>query len=282
MSPMTRICVAHSPDSDDAFMFYALANGLLDTGELEFEHVLSDIESLNREAFKGTYEVTAVSIHAYTRLDDRYALLDSGASMGDGYGPVVVARRRLDRATLRAGTVAVPGELTSAALALKMWDPDLSTVVVPFDDIGPAVAEGRVDAGVLIHEGQLTWHGDGLESIVDLGVWWAEQTGGLPLPLGGNVVRRDLGPNTIDRVAVLLKESIVYALEHRSAALDHAMTYGRGLDRERADRFVDMYVNDLTVSYGRRGRQAVEVFLRRAHEAGLIPRLPRLDFVGAE
>ena len=281
MPPMTRIRVAHSPDSDDAFMFYALANGLLDTGELEFEHVLSDIESLNREAFKGTYEVTAVSIHAYTRLDDRYALLDSGASMGDGYGPVVVARRRLDRAALRAGTVAIPGELTSAALALKMWDPSLTTVAMPFDAIGPAVAEGRVDAGVLIHEGQLTWHGEGLASIVDLGVWWAEQTGGLPLPLGGNVVRRDLGAELVERVALLLKESIVYALEHRSAALDHAMTYGRGLDRERADRFVGMYVNDLTVSYGARGRRAVETFLRRAHDLGLIPAVPRLDFVGA-
>jgi len=279
---MTRIRVAHSPDSDDAFMFYALANGLLDTGELEFEHVLSDIETLNHEAFRGTYEVTAVSIHAYTSLDDRYALLDSGASMGDGYGPVVVARRPLERAALRAGSVAIPGELTSAALALKMWDPTLETVVMPFDAIGPAVAEGRVDAGVLIHEGQLTWHSDGLRAIVDLGVWWAEETGGLPLPLGGNVVRRDLGEDTVERVAVLLKESIVYALEHRSAALDHALAYGRGLDRQRADRFVGMYVNDLTVSYGQRGRRAVEAFLGRAHEQGLIPRVPRLDFVGAD
>ncbi len=279
---MTLIRVAHSPDSDDAFMFYALANHLLDTGELEFEHVLADIETLNREAFRGTYEVTAVSIHAFTRLDDRYALLDSGASMGDGYGPVVVAREAIGAAELERATVAIPGELTSAALALKLWNPRLKTVVRPFDSIGPAVRSGDVDAGVLIHEGQLTWKQEGLHQIVDLGVWWGETTGGLPLPLGGNVVRRDLGSELVERVAVLLKESIVYALEHRRAALDHALAYGRGLDRERADRFVGMYVNDLTVSYGSRGRRAVEVFLRRAHDAGLIESVPRLDFVGAE
>lgn len=279
---MTRIRVAHSPDSDDAFMFYALANHLLDTGELEFEHVLADIETLNREAFLGTYEVTAVSIHAYAHLDQRYALLDSGASMGDGYGPVLVAREPLEPSRLAESTVAIPGTLTSAALALKLWNPALQTTVLPFDAIGPAVRAGEVDAGVLIHEGQLTWQGEGLVKVVDLGEWWAGQTGGLPLPLGGNVVRRDLGEELVGRVAVLLKESIVYALEHRRAALDHALAYGRGLDREKADRFVGMYVNDLTVSYGRRGRTAVETFLRRAHSAGLIARVPRLDFVGAE
>jgi 1,4-dihydroxy-6-naphthoate synthase len=190
---MTLIRVAHSPDSDDAFMFYALAKELIDTGELRFKHVLSDIESLNREAFEGTYEVTAVSIHAYAHLDDRYALLGSGASMGDGYGPVLVARETVDPEGLSKMKVALPGRLTSASLALKMWNPALQTVTLPFDEIMPAVSSGEVDAGVVIHEGQLTWQDEGFHKIVDLGVWWAEETGGLPLPLGGNVIRRDLG-----------------------------------------------------------------------------------------
>ncbi|HHQ48058.1 MAG TPA: ABC transporter substrate-binding protein, partial [Acidobacteria bacterium] len=256
---MTLIRVAHSPDSDDAFMFYALARGLIDTGELRFEHVLSDIETLNREAFDGTYEVTAISIHAYPHLADRYALLDSGASMGDGYGPVLVGREPLAADRLSEITVAIPGTLTSAALALKMWNPALDTTVLPFDAIMPAVEAGEVDAGVVIHEGQLTWEEEGFYKIVDLGEWWAEETGGLPLPLGGNVIRRDLGPETMARVARLLRESIEYSLSHRQEALDYAMEYGRGLDRAKADRFVGMYVNDLTVSYGERGRRAVEL-----------------------
>lgn len=276
---MTLIRVAHSPDSDDAFMFYALAKGLIPTGELQFEHVLADIETLNQAAFDGTYEVTAVSIHAYAHLDERYALLGSGASMGDGYGPVLVARE--PRAAERLGElrIAVPGRLTSAALALQLWRPGLSTVILPFDRIMPAVRAGEVDAGLVIHEGQLTWEDEGFSKIVDLGVWWAEETGGLPLPLGGNVIRRDLGAATCARVAELLKASIEHALAHREAALDHALAYGRGLDRARADRFVGMYVNQLTVDYGERGRQAVQVFLRRALAQGLIPRLPRLDFL---
>jgi 1,4-dihydroxy-6-naphthoate synthase len=276
---MTLIRVAHSPDSDDAFMFYALAKGLIPTGELRFEHVLADIETLNQAAFDGTYEVTAVSIHAYAHLDERYALLGSGASMGDGYGPVLVAREA--RAAERLGElrVAVPGRLTSAALALQLWRPGLSTVTLPFDRIMPAVRAGEVDAGLVIHEGQLTWEDEGFAKLVDLGVWWAAETGGLPLPLGGNVIRRDLGATTCARVAALLKASIEHALAHREAALDHALAYGRGLDRARADRFVGMYVNQLTVDYGERGRQAVQVFLGRALAQGLIPKLPRLDLL---
>ncbi|MCK5376861.1 MAG: ABC transporter substrate-binding protein [Acidobacteria bacterium] len=276
---MTLIRVAHSPDSDDAFMFYALAKGLIDTGDLRFEHVLSDIETLNREAFEGTYEVTAVSIHAYSHLDEGYALLGSGASMGDGYGPVLVAREPVAPEDLPSLRVAIPGTLTSAALALKMWNPNLDTVVRPFDAIMPAVSSGDVDAGVVIHEGQLTWQEEGFHSLVDLGVWWADETGGLPLPLGGNVILRDLGPEMTTRVAALLKESIEYSLEHREAALDYALDYGRGLDRGKADRFVGMYVNELTVDYGERGRKALREFLGRAHVEGLIPKVPQLDFL---
>ena len=276
---MTLIRVAHSPDSDDAFMFYALANELIETDELRFEHVLSDIESLNREAFEGTYEVTAVSIHAYAHLDDRYALLGSGASMGDGYGPVLVAREAIGPEGLADKRVAIPGRLTSASLALKMWNPALQTVTLAFDEIMPAVASCEVDAGVVIHEGQLTWMDEGFHKIVDLGEWWAEETGGLPLPLGGNVIRRDLGDEMCGRVAALLKESIEYSLKHRDEALDYALDYGRGLDRDKADRFVGMYVNNLTVDYGERGKKAMRAFLDRAFEERLIPKVPQLDFL---
>jgi len=276
---MTLIRVAHSPDSDDAFMFYALAKGLIDTGEYEFEHVLSDIETLNREAHSGTYEVSAVSIHAYAYLDERYALLASGASMGDGYGPVLVAREEIPADRLSSMKVAIPGTLTSAALALKMWNPSLNTTVLPFDAIGPAVQAGEVDAGVVIHEGQLTWQEEGFVNLVDLGVWWAEETGGLPLPLGGNTVRRDLGDRAMAEVARLLRESIVYSLENREGALDYALDYGRGLSRDKADRFVGMYVNDLTVDYGERGREGMRVFLERASNEKLIPKVPKLDFI---
>ena len=276
---MTLIRVAHSPDSDDAFMFYALANNLIDTGSLRFEHVLSDIETLNKKAFEGTYEVTAVSIHAYAHLDDRYALLGSGASMGDGYGPVLVAREPVTGAKLALMKVAIPGRLTSAALALKMWNPSLQTVILDFDAIMPAVESGEVDAGVVIHEGQLTWQDEGFAKIVDLGEWWAQETGGLPLPLGGNVIRRDLGGETCERAAHLLKASIEYSLANRDKALDYALDYGRGLDRGKADQFVGMYVNDLTVDYGERGRAAMRTFLDRAFAEGLTPKVPRLDFL---
>ena len=276
---MTLIRVAHSPDSDDAFMFYALAKGLIDTGEYDFEHVLSDIETLNHEARSGTYEVSAVSIHAYAYLDKQYALLASGASMGDGYGPVLVAREEIPPDRLSSIRVAIPGTLTSAALTLKMWNPSLKTTVLPFDAVGPAVEAGEVDAGVVIHEGQLTWQDEGFVKLVDLGEWWASETDGLPLPLGGNVVRRDLGDEAMVEVARLLRESIVYSLEHREPALDYALDYGRGLAREKADRFVGMYVNDLTVDYGERGREGMRVFLDRAYNERLIPRVPRLDFL---
>lgn len=275
---MTLIRVAHSPDSDDAFMFFALAKGLIDTGAYRFEHVLSDIETLNQKAFDGTFEVTAVSIHAFAHLDDRYALLSSGASMGDGYGPIVVSREPLTAEDLKSRVVAVPGKLTSAALALQMWLPGLKTTILPFDAVGPAVLAGEVDAGVVIHEGQLTWKDEGLHLVQDLGIWWAERTGGLPLPLGGNVVRRDLGETVIAEVSALLRQSIEYSLEHREKALNYALEYGRGLDRGKADQFVGMYVNQLTVDYGERGRKAVELFLRQAFEAGLIPKVPKLDF----
>lgn len=276
---MTLIRVAHSPDSDDAFMFYGLARGLIDTGELRFEHILSDIETLNREAFDGTYEVTAVSIHAYAHLDHRYALLGSGASMGDGYGPVLVARDPVGPERLGTLSVAVPGRLTSAALALKMWNPSLHTLTLPFDAIMPAVRSGEVDAGVVIHEGQLTWQDEGFVKIVDLGEWWASESAGLPLPLGGNVIRRDLREGLCERVAAMLKASIEYSLANREQALDYALDFGRGLDRDRADRFVGMYVNQLTVDYGERGRKAVRVFLERACAERLIPRVPQLDFL---
>lgn len=276
---MTLIRVAHSPDSDDAFMFYALAKNLIDTGDLRFEHVLSDIETLNKEAFEGTYEVTAVSIHAYTHLDERYALLGSGASMGDGYGPVLVARKEASEEELLKMKVAIPGRLTTAALALKMWNPALQTVIMGFDEVMPAVSSGEVDAGVVIHEGQLTWQEEGFSKIVDLGVWWAEESGGLPLPLGGNVIRRDLGDEMMKSVAALLKESIEYSLTNREKALDYALDYGRGLDRDKADRFVGMYVNDLTVDYGERGRKGMQTFLDRAYAEGLIPKVPQLDYL---
>jgi len=276
---MTLIRVAHSPDSDDAFMFYALAKRLIDTGEYDFEHVLSDIETLNLEAHSGTYEVTAVSIHAYAYLDEQYALLASGASMGDGYGPVLVARDEIPVDRLSSIRVAIPGTLTSAALALKMWNPSLKTTVLPFDAVGPSVEAGDVDAGVVIHEGQLTWQDEGFTKLVDLGEWWAGETDGLPLPLGGNLVRRDLGDEAMVEIARLLKESIVYSLEHRDSALDYALDYGRGLARDKADRFVGMYVNDLTVDYGERGREGMRVFLDRAYNERLIPKVPRLDFL---
>jgi 1,4-dihydroxy-6-naphthoate synthase len=276
------IHVAHSPDSDDAFMFYALAEDKLDTGDLRYEHELSDIQSLNERALKGELEVTAVSIHAYAHLWRRYALLNSGSSMGDGYGPRLVAKgpRPADpRAALRGKRIAVPGLLTTAYLALKLFQPEFEEVVVPFDEIEEAVHRGDVEVGLLIHEGQLTYADDGLELWTDLGEWWQGETG-LPLPLGGNVVRRDLGRETIDQVARDLKASIVYALEHRAPALAHASRYNRGIGEERTDTFVGMYVNHWTVDYGDTGRRAVRALLERAFEAGLIPERVEVEFVG--
>ncbi len=272
-----RITVAHSPDSDDAFMFYGLASGQVDTGGLDVGHVLSDIESLNRAAFEGRYEVTAVSFHAFAYLHEKYMLLPHGASMGENYGPLVVVKQDAP-ASLDGVTVAVPGLLTSAYLALKLYDPALQTVVMPFDEIQEAVRRGDVAAGLLIHEGQLTYQDEGLRKVVDLGEWWAGRTGGLPLPLGGNVIRRDLGPDLIRFVSRMLHASIKYALDHREAALDYALQFGRGLDRARADRFVGMYVNHLTLGYSDASRRAVGLFLDEAHDKGIIPTRVPLEF----
>jgi 1,4-dihydroxy-6-naphthoate synthase len=271
--------VAHSPDSDDAFMFYALATGQIDTEGLTYVHELQDIETLNRRALLGELEVTAVSIHAYAHLTDRYALLPHGASMGDGYGPRLVARAPRSVASLRGARIAVPGMLTSAYLALRLCLPEFEPVPTEFDAIEEAVAAGDVDAGLIIHEGQLTFADAGLHLVVDLGVWWHAETG-LPLPLGGNVVRKDLGDALIERISRHLHASIAHALEHRGAALDHAMQYARGLERERADTFVGMYVNDWTLDYGARGRDAITEFLARGVRAGIVPGDVRVEFVG--
>jgi 1,4-dihydroxy-6-naphthoate synthase len=276
------IHVSHSPDSDDAFMFYALAEGKIDTGELRYVHQLSDIESLNRRALSGELEVTAVSIHAYAYIHRHYALLNSGSSMGDRYGPRLVGRTAGPpdrRSAVQGLRIAVPGKLTTAYLALKLYQPDFIEVVTPFDQIEAAVMEGRVDLGLLIHEGQLTYQDQGLNLWADMGEWWFSETG-LPLPLGGNVVRRDLGPAVIRQVARDLKASIVYALEHRAPALSHARQFNRGIGEERTDTFVGMYVNQWTVDYGDRGRQAVQALLDRGYQAGVIPERVVVDFVG--
>ncbi len=276
------IRVAHSPDSDDAFMFYALAEGKIDTGALEYVHELSDIESLNQRARRAELEVTAVSIHAYAYISKDYALLGSGSSMGDGYGPRLVARTPAPadpRAALKGKRVAVPGLLTTAYLALRLYQPDTEIVVVPFDQIEDAVQRGDADVGLLIHEGQLTYADDGLHLWQDLGAWWLEDTA-LPLPLGGNVVRRDLGPEVLEQIGRDLRASIVYALEHRAPALAHAKQFNRGIGDERTDTFVGMYVNDWTVDYGPRGREAVQLLLDRAFAAGIIPDRVAVEFVG--
>lgn len=275
------IRVAHSPDSDDAFMFYALAEGLIDTDDLVFEHELQDIQILNERAMRGELEVSAVSIHAYAYLADRYLLLPHGASMGEGYGPRLVASRQLSEAEIRRATVAVPGELTSAYLALHLWAPDVRTVVVPFDRILDAVRQGEAEVGLLIHEGQLTYADDGLRLLLDLGAWWKQETG-LPLPLGGNVIRRDLGPTLIGKVSRLLHESIRYSLEHRKAAMTYALRFARGLSPFTADRFVGMYVNERTLDYGPEGREAVRLFLDMGIQAGLIPGPLRVEFADQE
>lgn len=274
-----RITVAHSPDSDDAFMFYGLASGSVDTGGIEVDQVLSDIETLNRAAFEGKYEVTAVSFHAYAHLLDKYALLPHGASMGDNYGPIVVAREDGPR-EVKGRRIAIPGLLTTAYLALQLYEKDFTHVVVPFDEIEQFVKDGHADAGLLIHEGQLTYSDNGLRKIVDLGEWWSARTGGLPLPLGGNIIRRDLGTETIRKVSKLLHDSIAYALAHRKDAVEYAQQFGRGLDKEKTDRFVGMYVNDLTLGYGERGRQAVERLMTEAYEQGLIPKSVPVQFAG--
>jgi 1,4-dihydroxy-6-naphthoate synthase len=280
---MTRtIHVSHSPDSDDAFMFYALAEGKLDTGDLRYVHELADIESLNQRARRGELEVTAVSIHAYAYLWRQYALLNSGSSMGDGYGPRLVSplpRPADPRRDIRGRRVAIPGRLTTAYLTLQLYQPDVVAEVVPFDKIEDAVQCGDFEVGLLIHEGQLTYADTGLHLWADLGAWWLEDTG-LPLPLGGNAVRRDLGAATIAQVARDLRASIEYGLEHRAPALAHAKQFNRGIGDERTDTFVGMYVNQWTVDYGERGRLAVQTLLDRAYSAGVIPERVAVDFVG--
>jgi 1,4-dihydroxy-6-naphthoate synthase len=272
-----RVTVAHSPDSDDAFMHYGIACGKVPTDGVEFDHVLKDIETLNRAAFEGKYEVSAVSFHAYAHLTDKYLLLPHGSSMGDEYGPVVVARQD-GPSSLEGVKVAIPGTLTTAFLALRIYDPAVEYVVMPFDVIQDRVRDGTVEAGLLIHEGQLTYQDEGLKKIVDLGEWWAERTGGLPLPLGGNVIRRDLGDEMVAKVSRILHDSIEYALDHRQEALDYALQYGRGLARDKADKFVGMYVNDLTLEYGERGRAAVQRLMDEAWQHRLIPKPIAVEF----
>lgn len=275
------IRIGHSPDPDDAFMFYGLAKGLVPTPGYRVVQVLEDIETLNRMALEGAIEVTAASIHAYAHLADRYALLSCGASMGDGYGPIVVTRVPATPGDLKRMTIAVPGRLTSATLALRLALGEVRTVVLPFDRILPAVAGGDQEAGLLIHEGQLTYGagGAGLHKVIDLGAWWKERTG-LPLPLGGNVVRRDLGPETIGAISGFLRRSIAFGLEHRDEALTYALDFGRGLGRDLADRFVGMYVNGYTLDYGPDGRRAVQAFLDAGREAGILPRRVEVVFEG--
>jgi 1,4-dihydroxy-6-naphthoate synthase len=278
------IRVGHSPDPDDAFMFYALAKDKIDTGKYRFEHELVDIETLNRRAFSGDLELTAVSLHAYAHLSDYYVLCPCGASMGDRYGPMVVARVDCSLEDLTCKVIAVPGTLTTAYLALRMClGREFSHVVVPFDEILDAVAVGEhqgaaIDAGLIIHEGQLTYADQGLKLVLDTGQWWYDVTG-LPLPLGANVLRKDLGPQTIREVNRLLRESIEFGLAHREEALEYALSFGRGLDRAKADRFVGMYVNDWTLDFGPRGRRAVRELLARGHAAGVIPTLVEPEFV---
>jgi 1,4-dihydroxy-6-naphthoate synthase len=273
------IRVGHSPDPDDAFMFHALANNKIDTGRYRFEHTLQDIETLNRRAFQGELELTAVSLHGYAYVTDQYALCSCGASMGDNYGPMVVTRAPGDIESLKGKLIAVPGTLTTAFLALKLLLGDTFRYEVhPFDEILNVVAAGKADAGLIIHEGQLTYRNQGLHLVVDLGSWWHDETG-LPLPLGGNAIRRDLGTQGMKEVTELLRQSIQYGLDHRQEALAHAEQYGRDLDHERTDKFVGMYVNDWTLDFGPRGREAVATLLHRAHTAGIIPHPVNLEFI---
>ena len=275
---MTTIHVAHSPDSDDAFMFYALAAGKIDTEGLTYVHELQDIETLNQRALRTELEVTAVSIHAYAYLSDTYALLPHGASMGDKYGPRLVSRTPATRADVKGKRIGIPGPLTSAYLALQMYEPDFTPIFTPFDLIEDVVVNGEVDMGLLIHEGQLTFGDRGLHLVADMGEWWFEETG-LPLPLGGNVIRKDMGIDLTLKISRHLRASIAYGLNHRAAALDHSMQYARGLDRSKADTFVGMYVNDWTLDYGDKGREAVRLFLQRGVELGLIDKPVTVEFV---
>lgn len=276
-APVREITVAHSPDSDDAFMFYGLATNKVRVPGLHFTHTLCDIETLNRKAMEGVYDVTAISFHAYPYIQDHYALLPSGGSVGDGYGPMIVAHRAFSIQDIKGKRIAVPGTMTTAYLVLRLFAPGVETEVVPFDQIIPQLLEGKHEAGLIIHEGQLTYDKSGLHRIVDLGRWWQKVTG-LPLPLGGNAIRRNLGPELMSRVAAALRESIQYALDHREEALAYAMQFARDLDPQMADKFVGMYVNERTLDYGPDGREAVRRLLDMGHTAGIIPQAAKVEF----
>jgi len=274
-----EILLGHSPDADDAFMFYALAENKIDTGGLVFRHILQDIETLNRRAALGELDITAISVHAYAYVHHRYALLTAGGSLGVGYGPLVVAREPLELQDLKKKTIAIPGTMTSAYLALRMCLGEFAYDVVPFDQILPAVLSGRADAGLIIHEGQLLYSRAGLHKALDLGEWWSRETGGLPLPLGANAIRKDLGDDLISRIAPLMRKTIEYSLAHRPEALRQAMQYARDLPTDAADRFVGMYVNEWTLHLGEAGKQSYRLFLQRGYEEGLIPHPVELEFV---
>jgi len=277
------LTLGHSPDPDDAFMFYALAKKLIPAQGYRFEHILQDIQTLNERATRGELDITAISFHAYAHVSDKYALLPSGASMGDGYGPMLVGKRKLARDEIMRCRIAVPGEMTSAFLALQLWldrpATEFDYVVVPFDEIFRAVREDRADAGLIIHEGQLTYANEGLRICVDLGVWWGETQDGLPLPLGGNVIHKRFDPSTRKAIADILAASIRFSLDHRAEAVTHALRYARDMGRELADQFIGMYVNDWTLDYGERGREAIQRFLGLGFERGLLPRRQELEFV---
>jgi 1,4-dihydroxy-6-naphthoate synthase len=280
---MLELTLGHSPDPDDAFMFYGLAKNLIETGDLRFKHILQDIQTLNERATRGELDISAISIHAYAYVSEQYALLPSGASMGDGYGPMLVAPRKLSPEQVSQSKIAVPGTMTSAFLALQLWlgkpARSLDIVVVPFDQIFKVVRSGGADVGLIIHEGQLTYQREGLEVCEDLGIWWGQENGGLPLPLGGNVIHKRFEPALRKRVSDLLTTSIRFSLEHRSQAVEHALKYARDMGRELADKFVGMYVNNWTLDYGERGRESIRRFLGAAFTAGLLPHRQELEFV---
>ena len=277
-TPVREITVAHSPDSDDAFMFYGLATNKVRVPSLRFSHTLCDIETLNRKAQEGVYDVTAISFHAYPYIQDHYALMSCGGSVGDGYGPMIVSTRLFTQTEVKRKKIAVPGTLTTAYLALKLFAPGIEVEVVPFDQIIPQILEGKHEAGLIIHEGQLTYDKSGLHRVVDLGKWWQKVTG-LPLPLGGNAIRRSLGREMIASVSQALHDSIQYAIDHREEALAYAMQFARDLDPQLADKFVGMYVNERTLDYGSDGREAVRRLLDMGHKAGIIPQRPRVEWV---
>jgi len=277
------LTLGHSPDPDDAFMFYALAKELIPTHGFRFENILQDIQTLNERATRGELDISAISIHAYAYVCDQYALLPSGASMGDGYGPMLVAKRKFSREEIARKKIAVPGTMTSAFLALQLWlgkpAKEFPYIVVPFDQIFQTVRSGRADVGLIIHEGQLTYQNEGLEVCQDLGVWWGKENDGLPLPLGGNVIHKRFAPDTRKTISDILTASIRFSLDHREEAVQHALQYARDMGRDLADKFVGMYVNHWTLDYGEKGRESIRRFLHRAHEQKLIPRAPELEFV---